>query len=341
MMTSQETTTAGYLDLLDVTEGSGLYRPARDDWAWTAADVDPQSCVVRLDETCLDEIAAMVEQMRRHRLPVLLRAPDQFEMPHLRQSMARAKTLLDRAPGVAVIDHLPLDGLDEEEATVLFWVLGQLVGRPVAQKWDGTMLYHVRDTGQAYGYGVRGSYTNVELVFHIDNAFGRALPDAVGLLCLRPAAEGGVSRFCSLHRLHQRMLEAHPRLLARLYQPLLWDRQAEHADGAPKVVRAPMFSCDGRRLRARVNVGLVRQGYRVAGETMDGEAADALAAFDAIAADPQLWMELPIERGQLQYLNNRDVAHYRSRFTDHGDPALKRHLIRTWHRDRGRPSYDG
>ena len=68
-----------------------------------------------------------------------------------------------------------------------FWILGQLLGRTVAQKWDGTMIYDVTDSGRDFGYGVRGSTTNVELVFHNDNAFGLAVPDAVGLFCKRPA----------------------------------------------------------------------------------------------------------------------------------------------------------
>lgn len=329
------------LDLSTGAEGREVYRPAADDWAWTAGDVAPAACILRLDKPCLAEVAAAADALRRHPLPTLLRAPDQFALPRLRRVMGQAAERLARPPGVVVIGALPLDDLGEEEAIALFWVLGQLLGRPVAQKWDGTMLYHVRDTGRAYGYGVRGSYTNVELVFHVDNAFGLAPPDTVGLLCLRPAVEGGVSRFCSLHELHRRMAEAHPELLARLYRPLLWDRQAEHAPDAPKVVRAPMFVSDGGRLKARVNVGLVRKGYEIAGAAMDEEAAAALAAFEALAEDPGVWIELPIERGQLQYLNNREIGHYRSHFTDHADPALKRHLVRTWHRDWGRPTYDG
>ncbi len=64
-------------------------------------------------------------------------------------------------------------------------------------------------------------------------------------------------------------------------------------------------------------------------------------AVKHIMSQDDLWLELPIERGQIQYLNNAEVAHYRSEFTDHDDPALKRHLVRTWHRDRGQVSYDG
>ena len=166
-----------------------------------------------------------------------------------------------------------MDDLDREEATALFWILGQLLGQAVAQKWDGTMLYHVRDTGQPYSYGVRGSTTNVELGFHTDNAFGVAPPDSVGLLCINPSREGGVSRFCSLYTVHNRLLGRYPRALERLYRPLFWDRQAEHAPGRPKVARAPMFGFDGRRLRSRVNVSLVRKGYDIAGEAMDPSSA--------------------------------------------------------------------
>ncbi|MDJ0610455.1 MAG: TauD/TfdA family dioxygenase [Kiloniellales bacterium] len=309
--------------------------------AWTAREIDPAACIHALDRTCRAELTAVVRAMRANPLPLLLRAPADFELAALRAFMADVKARLDGRPGVAVVDALPLDELDLEDAKALFWILGQYLGRPVAQKWDGTMLYDVRDTGQAYGYGVRGSYTNVELVFHTDNAFGCAPPDYVGLLCLRPAVSGGVSRFCSLYAVHDRLLAEHPALLGRLYRSMLWDRQAEHAESAPKVAWAPMFRWDGAAIKVRANVSLVRKGYAVAGVEIDAGLAEALEALEAIADDQSLWFELPIERGQLQYLNNSQVAHYRSHFDDHEDPALKRHLIRTWHRDAGRPSYDG
>ena len=122
---------------------------------------------------------------------------------------------------------------------------------------------------------------------------------------------------------------------------MLFDRQAEHAPGEARTTCAPFFSWDGTRLSARANVALARKGYEVAGEAPDRELVDALNAVEAIANAPDLWVEAPLQRGQLQYLNNREVAHYRSHFEDHPDPALKRHLYRTWHRNRGRRSYDG
>ena len=53
------------------------------------------------------------------------------------------------------------------------------------------------------------------------------------------------------------------------------------------------------------------------------------------------WFEAPIQRGQIQYLNNIHVAHYRSEFFDSPGGVNGRHLIRTWHRANGSTGYDG
>lgn len=318
-----------------------LERQIDDGRAWTRDSIDPQSCLVAIGKDGLKEVFAMAEAIEANPLPVVLRHPDQFDIPALRKVMAEARKRLDEGVGVAVIDRLPLDDIARETAEAISWVLGHLVGRPVAQKWDGTMLYNVTDTGATFGYGVRGSYTNVELVFHNDNASGKAVPSYVGLLCHHPAKEGGLSRFCSLYTVHNRLLQDYPDALARLYEPLIFDRQAEHGEDGDKVTRAPMFTWDGKRLSVRANTNLNEKGYDVAGEEMDARTRAAIDAVNTVANAGEIWFELPVERGQIQFLNNLEMAHYRSTFTDHDDPALKRHLVRTWHRDWGQPTFDG
>lgn len=308
---------------------------------WLAADLRPETCLISLDDAALAEIEALALGLAARPGPVSAGGPSALALPALRAVMDEVRARLADGPGIAVLDTLPLEALDHESATAVFWCLGQMLGQAVAQKWDGTLLYEVADSGESYRYGVRGSWTNVELVFHTDNAFGVAPPDTVGLLCLRPAREGGTSRFCSLYSLHDRLQTADPAALARLYRPMLWDRQAEHAPGDPKVAWAPMFALRDGRLAVRANVSLVRKGYALAGQAPDAALETALAAIEAVTADPALWFELPLERGQIQYLNNREIAHYRSAFSDDPDPAAKRRLIRTWHRDRGGPGYDG
>jgi len=66
-----------------------------------------------------------------------------------------------------------------------------------------------------------------------------------------------------------------------------------------------------------------------------------LAAIDAVTFSQNLWIEAPLERGPVQYLNNHEPGHHRPEFKDSDDPATKRHLYRLWHRAEGGTSYDG
>jgi alpha-ketoglutarate-dependent taurine dioxygenase len=332
-------TTETYLDLHRAAPVAMLDHEITDRRAWTRDTVKATDWTVPLSGAAVAEVLALAETMARQPLPVLMLSPEQFALPGCREAMARVTAILRDGIGVALVDRLPLDRLTTEQAIAAHWVLGQLIATPVAQKWDGTMIYDVTDTGRKSGYGVRGSWTNAELSFHTDNSFAVAPPDYVGLLCLMPAREGGISRFCSLYTVHNEMLRRHPRALARLYQPLYYDRQAEHAPGAPKVSWTPCLSYEGGRLRARFSPSLVHKGYALMETPLDAEAEDALEALADVMKDTRLWMEFTIERGQLQYLNNCEFAHYRSEFKD--DETRKRHLIRLWFREGGRRFYDG
>ena len=322
-------------------EVTPLRQPSSERLRWLAPEISETDYLIRLPAEAAEEIHRVADFVEHNPLPVLYRRLDDFELPACRKMMAAMKAILDDGVGFAVIDRLPMEAYPIETLLQVYWLLGQCIGRPVAQKWDGQMIYEVRDTGAAYEYGTRGSYTSVELVFHTDNAFARMVPDYVGLLCRNPAKSGGVSRFCSLYSVHQRMLEQYPEQLARLYQPMLFDRQKEHREGDAPVCYAPFFSWRNERLFARANSSLVRKGYAVAGEVMDTALESALEAIDAVCASADLWYEAPLERGQVQYLNNHEVGHYRSAFEDHDDPERKRHLYRLWHRAEGSTSYDG
>ena len=308
---------------------------------WLAADLSDADWTVPLNDAAIEEVRGMVRAMRASPLPTLLRHPGQFDIPHLTAAYAAAKSICDTGAGFAVLDRLPMAEFEIDQMVDIYWTLGQLMAPNVAQKWDGTMIYDVTDTGKKYGYGVRGSTTNVELVFHTDNAFAIRVPDYVGLLCRHPAKQGGLSRFCSLYTVHLRMEQQYPDALRRLYQPMHFDRQAEHAAGDAKTSFAPFFTWSRGNLRCRANSSLVRKGYAVHDSEMDQELVEALAAIDEVTSSQDLWIEAPLERGQIQYLNNHELGHYRSEFEDSDDAATKRHLYRLWHRADGGINYDG
>ncbi|MEM7256093.1 MAG: TauD/TfdA family dioxygenase [Pseudomonadota bacterium] len=325
-----------------VVDASAESGPVRDTPAtalkWLAADLSDDHWKVALSDRAIDEIITVANAIEAQPESSSQRTEP---WPDVHKVMALLKAKVDAGPGFAVLHGLPVDAMSDETLVELYWRLGQKIAPAVAQKWNGEMIYSVRDTGQTYGYGVRGSRTSVELVFHVDNAFGIAVPDYVGLLCKQPAKHGGVSRFCSLYSVHERLQRHYPAQLARLYEPMLFDRQKEHADNAPQVLLAPFFSWRADKLFARANASLVHKGYEVANIPMDTALKDALDAVTQVCESGELWYEAPLERGHIQYLNNHEVAHYRSEFEDFEEPHKKRHLYRLWHRNSGHQSYDG
>jgi alpha-ketoglutarate-dependent taurine dioxygenase len=238
-----------------------------------------------------------------------------------------------------VLDRVPVERFSAEENRAVGWILGSLLGRLVAQKWDGAMLYDVRDTGKSLTYGVRRSVTNLDLQFHTDAPWLAEPPELVGLLCLNPAPEGGVSRFVSLVTAHDEIERRQPALFRRLHERFPWDRQAEHAPDDDKVASEPVFEATPSGLRCRYNHALVESAQELSGSRLDDAGREALTVMSEIINSPALWVEFTIERGQLQYLNNRLFAHSRTPFRDAEEPDRKRHLIRLWNRDEGRQTF--
>ena len=307
--------------------------------AWRRTELSPRHWLVPLPPRCVDELDAVARQVRRDPLPVILLEPGQFSLAACADVMGLVRDRLRAGVGLAVLDRVPVERYTLAENQALAWLLGSLLGRPVAQKWDGTMLYDVRDTGKALEYGVRRSVTNLDLTFHTDAPWLDVPPELVGLYCVNPAREGGVSRFVSLGSVHNELRRRHAALLPRLYRPFPWDRQAEHPPGDATTVRRPIFQYDGRSLMARFNEKLVASGAELADEALDGEGREALEAMQTIADSPELCVEFTIERGQVQYLDNRQFAHSRTEFADATEPHLKRHMIRVWTREAGRRTF--
>jgi alpha-ketoglutarate-dependent taurine dioxygenase len=324
----------------DPHAGPGMIEIARTGaQTWTRATLPPDAGQRRLDGACLGELLDAVQALRANPLPVLALSPDDFELPACRRLMANVKEALDHGVGFVVLDRLPLERLTADEAVGCYWLLSRLLARPVAQKWDGTMIYDVLDTGRAPGNGVRPDQTNVEQNFHTDNSYNLCPPEYVGLLCLETAMEGGVSRIVSFGAVHEAMRRHHPQLLPRLYRPFYFDRQREHAPGDVMVTHHPVFESTDGRLTSRHSLFQVKNGHDLAGTPLDDEGRRALEALEAVMNDPAMSTDFVFERGQIQWINNRTIGHKRTGFRDW--PDRKRRLVRLWLRDAGRAFYNG
>ena len=302
--------------------------------SWTRESISPEGWLIPLPADCvaeLDEVAAAVRATPR---PVDTLDPADFSLRACTAVMASVRAKLETDTGLAVVDRFPVERYSQAENLAIGWLLAAMLGQVVAQKANGTRLYDVKDSGQALGYGVRRSVTNLGQPFHTDGGWLWKAPAFVGLFCLESAMAGGLSRFASLVTAHHELRRRHPDLLARLYQPFDWDRQGEHAPDAPRVSRQPVFEYETGTLASRYYEDYMRNGSKLTGAELDDEGARALEAMREIVDDPGNWVEFSIEKGQLQYLNNRQFAHSRTAFKDPG-PGQGRHMLRLWNRDEG------
>src|SRR5262245_14664249 len=153
------TSGSGFVDLAVDGTVPRLGHEVTDRSAWTRDTVSARDWTVPLSPRADAESDALAGTLSRQPLPTLVLSPEQFALPECRAAMARTKAILKDGIGVALVDRRPIDRLTAEQATAAHWVLGQMVGVPVAQKWDGTMIYDVTDTGRRAAYGVRGSWT--------------------------------------------------------------------------------------------------------------------------------------------------------------------------------------
>src|SRR5437868_13196263 len=287
--------------------------------AWTRADIREEDYRVTLSEQARKELLQTAEAMRRQPVPLLALRPDSFDMPACRAAMEEVRGVLRDGVRFALLSGLPIEQLSLEEAKSLYWMLSSMLARPVAQKLDGTIVYDVHDTGQQAlpGSGIRPDKTNIDLQFHNDNAYNSVMPQFVGLLCVRPAKQGGMSRVMSFATAHNALRERHRDLLPRLYQPFWFDRQREFHPGEESTFSAPLFIRDGERLHARLSLHQIRGGYALRGGALDNETVAAIEAIKDVFADPALQFDFYLQAGDMQFVANREIGHSRTEFRDH------------------------
>ncbi|MEM7409415.1 MAG: TauD/TfdA family dioxygenase [Myxococcota bacterium] len=295
--------------------------------AWKRADVaDDPGWRYRLSDAEAAELQSAVSEVRERGIPMgELRAAD-FPLPTLAARVAEWRHAIQHGLGFQVVSGMPLDAWDEAEASVAYWGLGLHMGTPGAQNPQGDLLGHVRDSGAATDDPfVRLYQTSANIAYHCDAA------DVVGLLCLRPAKSGGASRIVSSVSVFDEVQRRRPEFVPRLFEPFLLDVRNEDASGALR--HFPVSPCrfaEGA-LATFFHSDYFRSVQRhddVAPFTDDETAL--LDLYEGIAERPELYFDMELARGDIQWLSNHRILHARTEYEDHPEPEYRRHLLRLW-----------
>ena len=246
------------------------------------------------------------------------------------ESLKSILTALEAGRGFVIISAGQADRYSSKEWQSAYWLLGHLMGRPMEQNVQGTLLYDVRDTGQDVRYGARFSVTNASSTFHTDNSFGSEILDYVGLLCLNTAKSGGQSELVSGHAVEQELLARHPGVCEALRQPFHVDRRGGVRPGEEPTVRVPVFDGEGPALVIRYLRYWIEVGHEKAGLPLTADQVNALDLLDRVAGEPHLRVEFTLRPGEMLFINNRWILHNRTAFEDYAEPERRRHYVRLW-----------
>lgn len=248
---------------------------------------------------------------------------EDFPLPTLSAQINKWAHEINHGRGFMIVKGLPVARLTNEQVRCMFWGIGLHMGVPLSQNSYGEMLGDVYDEGAKMGAGrVRGYRTNQQLRFHTDRA------DIVGLLCLQQSLSGGMSSLVSSTAIYNEIARVHPEHLPVLMHGLMHATMEE--GGKMVTYRMPVYDVRDGVVSCRILRNTIENTRKMAlAEFTDIENA-ALEYMDSLTNHPDMRLDMMLERGDMQFVNNYTTLHARTEFEDYPEPERKRHMVRLW-----------
>lgn len=298
-----------------------------DPQAWRADNVgEPEAWRHALSRSAL---AAFDRYPDADRVATELR-PDADLTAALATDITAIRSDLEDGRGFVIVPAGEPGRYSHQKQAALYWLLGSLLGRPVEQNVQGTLLYDVKDTGQDVRYGARFSVTNSESSFHTDSSFMETVTDYVGLLCLNDAKAGGLSQVVDGYAVREELLARDPAAWHELTRPFHVDRRGGTRPGEAPTAQYPVFSEHPRGLLIRYLRYWIEAGHDKANVPLNAAQVAAMDTLDRVAGDPKMRAEFAMRPGDMLFINNRRLLHNRTAFEDYPEPDRRRHFLRLW-----------
>ena len=299
-----------------------------DATAWKGADyANDTSWIYTLSPSEGEELAAAARRCVGRGLQVTDIQVDDFPLPGLAPTIRGWAAEIDRGRGFLVVKGLPRERFSNDEVRAMFWGIGRYLGAPVSQNSYGDMLGDVYDEGVKLGARVRGYRTNQLLKFHSDRC------DMVGLLCVRQAREGGLSSLVSSTRVWNEIVTHRPEYIEPLMNGYFYVSVEEGGDVVPR--RVPVYSIESGVLSCRILRNTIETARKMGHANYSKLEEAALDYMDELVNRDDLRLDMMLEAGDMQFINNYTTLHARTEFEDYPEPERKRWMVRLWLRSLG------
>ncbi|GEM_PF-3798691 len=234
--------------------------------AWLRTDLSDDDWFFKISLEGYSEILSFLKILKQESLTTAFYAFNDLQSCQV--LMNCIKSALDFGVGFAILDGLP-QGISEEEAKAVIWMLSSLIAQPIQQDYNWLPLEDTVNT-------VLKNTTRTSVS-----------PDYISLQVIQ---EGRTSCLASSYTIHNYFLEHHPQLLEQLYQPFYIQPINKDIDQQLKLCE-PIFNYQDKPLRLLINNKVIT-GFEI---------------LEKLFADESLWFKHQIERGQIFFVNTYSV----------------------------------
>ena len=304
---------------------------------WTGTEMASSSRWIReLGPAHLEALDAALSGLRGMPWDRIRR--EDFRLSGFDELLADIAGELEDGCGIVKLRGFPVDRYAQDDLRRVYYGLGSHLGTPVFQNRAGERMRAIRDEGAQVGrtYGETrdatggrflSSYartlTNGGLRFHTDRT------DVVGLLCVRQARAGGVSKLVSTPAIHNAMRARRPDLLEELFAPVWRSRFGEESAVRESVYALPIFGVEQGRFTSHFSLTFIEAAQLVDGvPKLTERQREAIACLMETAEE--LSFAMTLEPGDLQLINSHVTYHGRTPFEDDVSSGRDRLLLRLW-----------
>lgn len=282
--------------------------------------------IIRFSDAEVAELERAVASALARTSDLLSLEREDFPVPHLADRLQAAAREVVHGRGFVLLRGLPVERWTRQQAAAAFWGLGRHFGDPVPQNAEGHLLGHVKDIGKDPTNPTHRIYqTRHRHLFHTDSC------DVVGLLCLRRAKSGGLSRIVSSTTLVNEMVRRRPDLAAVLEESFVVDRKGEVPAGKGPYYALPIAHHHDGTLTVIYARDFIEAAQRFAEvPRLTAAQIEAMDLLDELANDPNFYLDMAFEPGDVQFLHNHQILHARTAYEDYPEPERRRHLLRLW-----------
>jgi hypothetical protein len=285
----------------------------------------------------LDQLDAALEKVRNLEWRDVTR--HNFALPDAAPFFDEVREELESGSGMVKMCGLDVSRYSQEQLRRLWYGIGCHLGTPMYQNRRGEVMRDIRDEGMGVGAKLYGATIDAsgkqflssgartlspgQLRFHTDRC------DVVGLLCVRQASEGGVSKLAGSATIYNEILKRRPDLHALLRKPIPRSRFGEEAGGEYVAYDLPVFGVRDGKLTSHFSLTYIESAQLLPGvrKLTDAE-HEAIQMLMDVAEE--VCFEMRFAPGDMQLLNNHIIYHGRTAFKDDVSTGQDRLLMRLW-----------